>query len=251
MSTVGQNQSVATVSFQVAYQRMSRSRDRKILAWVLVVAASTLQFGPAYAEPSAVEKAKLEIKRLEEEQRKILVQIRHEISLLPPEPAASQTLTPSEQVSHSKRRELVLLLNEIERRIAVGSSDRSRYVSAATSEPAYRDYFERFRQRVEAEGMNQLHRSGSKMQHGEVDLSVSILKTGRIERIEILRSDSELLTAQATDLLKQLEPFEAFAADIAKRADRIVITVPFRYKAGQESLPSGPVEPASSAQLQR
>lgn len=171
-----------------------------------------------------------EIERLQLEQRRLLEEVREAISRLPAEPDDEAALTAEERAQLLRRRELVQLLAEIERRVAEGGIERVRYISRATSAQPYKGYLERFQRRVEEAGTKDFPRAEGASVYGDVLLSVSINPSGKVLKIDIHRSSSDVLTQHTVRLLKSLEPFERYGAKMGRKLDHLVLTVPFSYR---------------------
>lgn len=187
-----------------------------LCAFFPAVVAATVADGQS--ESVAAER---EVARLDAKQRRLLERVKSELAALPSSPASSPQA--------ARRAKLEQLLAEIERRINAESAGRTRYVTAKTPDPAIRSYYERVQRRVEEQGNNNFPKVGGVSVHGRVIVTFALSADGRIERIEIAKSTSEVLSKHAINLLRQLEPFERFPAEVAKSVDRMVITVPFNY----------------------
>ena len=81
------------------------------------------------------EERQRQLQALREQQNLMLAQVRHQLAALPPAPNPQAGLTPEETERELKRRQLVKLLAEIERRIRhENARPRKRYISPATRE---------------------------------------------------------------------------------------------------------------------
>jgi protein TonB len=191
--------------------------------------ASQSQFAagtPASAEPDLAAQER-EVAKLEAEQRRLLGQIKRELASLPESPSSSASAS---QIYVNRRAELMRLLAEIERRIDAEPTVRTKYVSGLTDEPAVRAYYERVQSRIEQQGTGNFPKANGAAQYGQVIITFAISSLGKIERAEVQKSSSDMLSKHSIKILRQLEPFERFPPEVAKSFDRMVITVPFNYQ---------------------
>ncbi|MBQ0937278.1 TonB family protein [Ideonella paludis] len=163
-----------------------------------------------------------EVERLEAEQYRLLEQVRNELAALP-------AIAPSSPQA-ARRAKLELLLAEIERRINAESSGRTYYVSAMTPDTEIRSYYERVQRRIEEQGNINFPKTDTTSLYGRVVVTFALNADGKIDRIDIAKSTSKVLSEHAINLLRMLEPFESFPPEVAKRIDQMVITAPFNYK---------------------
>ncbi|HEY9106407.1 MAG TPA: energy transducer TonB [Roseateles sp.] len=194
---------------------------------------ASLMTSPALAAESAKTakpREQTEVERLQLEQQRLLVELRNEIARFPPEPENEAELSADEKTHLARRRELLQLMAEIEKRIAADAVGRVRYISTGVKEQPYQGYFDRFQRRVAEAGTKDFPRVNGVSVYGELIVSVGIKPSGRIAGIEVHSSSSDTLRMHAIRLLKELEPFEPYGPEMGKLVDRVVITVPFSYR---------------------
>ena len=94
----------------------------------------------------AAEVQHTQIAQLQEQQQQLLTQVRRELALLPPPDPRREKTDPTERAQAEKRRQLVDLLAEIEKRVNDESArPRKRYISPATREVVYAQYYDQLR----------------------------------------------------------------------------------------------------------
>lgn len=186
----------------------------------------------ATIEPGdAEEDARQRIEQLQETQQQLLAQIRRELALLPaPDPRRDQG-TPDEQSQEERRRQLVQLLAEIEKRVnEENARPKKRYISPATREEIYALYYDQLRRKIEERGTRNFPENGGKKLYGELTMNVTVDAEGRVVDTEVVRpSDSKLLDRRAIAIVRAAAPFGPFSPPMRQKADQLVITSRFKF----------------------
>lgn len=170
------------------------------------------------------------IQELQSEQLRLLEEIRRDLARLPQLPTQRADEDEALKIQRQKRRELAKLLEQVELRVSAEAPQlRSRFASAFSSEGVLRDYYDRLRRRVEHLGNQNFPREGGVSVYGVVAVLVSLAPDGQILRIEVVESPSEKLTGHTLGLLRRLEPFEPFPAELASTVNQLVIGTQFNY----------------------
>ena len=187
--------------------------------------AATMQLGDAPDE------AKKRIEQLQDQQQQLLAQIRREIATLPPPDPRRDSGTPQERDQDERRRQLLRLLAEIEKRVnEENARPKKRYISPATREQVYAIYYDALRRKIEERGTRNFPESGGKKLYGELTMNVTVDAAGRVVDAEIVRSSkSRQLDAQAVAIVRAASPFGLFSPDMRVQADQIVVTSRFRF----------------------
>ncbi|MDE2370352.1 MAG: TonB family protein [Burkholderiales bacterium] len=186
----------------------------------------------ALARPGdAAEDAHRRIDALQEQQQQLLAQIRREIAALPPPDPRRDTGTPLERDQEERRRQLLRLLAEIEKRINdENARPKKRYISPATREAVYALYYDGLRRRIEDRGTRNFPEWQGHKLYGELTMNVTVDAAGRVVDAEIVRpSKSHLLDQQAVAIVHAAAPFGPFSAAMRAQADQIVVTSRFRF----------------------
>jgi protein TonB len=184
----------------------------------------------------ADEQTRKQIEQLQETQQQLLAQIRRELALLPaPDPRRNEG-SPDERSQEEKRRQLIQLLAEIEKRInEENARPKRRYISPATREEVYALYYDTLRRKIEDRGTRNFPEYGGKKLYGELVMNVTVDAEGRVVDTEVVRgSSSRILDRQAIAIVRAAAPFGPFTRDMRRRADQLVITSRFRFTRDEE-----------------
>lgn len=172
---------------------------------------------------------------MQEQQAQLLAQLRKQLATLP-EPDPRKPSQSAEQVAEQeKRRQLVKLLAEIEKRInEENSRPKKRYISPATREEAYAIYYDGLRRKVEDKGTENFPEQGGKKLYGELTMIVTVNHDGRVLDTEIVQSSGNAtLDRRAEAIARAAGPFGAFDADMRKKADQIAMVARFKFTRDQ------------------
>ena len=190
---------------------------------------------------NAPDEARRRVDQLQDQQQQLLAQIRREMALLPSPDPRRDTGTPLEREQEERRRQLLKLLAEIEKRINDDNAQpRKRYVSPATREVAYAVYYDRLRRRIEERGTRDFPVHQGKKLYGELTMNITVDAVGRVVDTELLRSSgNKLLDRRAVAIARAAAPFGRFNGDMRSQADQIVVTSRFRFSRedGLEAIP--------------
>lgn len=179
----------------------------------------------------ANEEARKRIEQLQETQQQLLAQIRRELALLPaPDPQREQG-NPDEQAQEERRRQLVQLLAEIEKRVnEENARPKKRYISPATREEVYAMYYDQLRRKIEDRGTRNFPENQGRKLYGELTMNVTVDAAGRLVDTEVVRpSSSKVLDRRAVAIVRAAAPFGPFNAAMRRRADQLVITSRFKF----------------------
>ncbi len=179
----------------------------------------------------ANEESRKQIEELQETQQQLLAQIRRELALLPaPDPRRDEG-SPTERAQEERRRQLVQLLAEIEKRInEENTRPKKRYISPATREEVYAIYYDALRRKIEERGTRNFPEYQGRKLYGELTMNVTIDAEGRVVETEVVRpSNSKVLDRHAVAIVKSAAPFGPFNKAMRRKADQLVITSRFRF----------------------
>ena len=177
------------------------------------------------------ENARKQIEQLQETQQQLLAQVRRELALLPaPDPQRDEG-NPQERAQEDKRRQLVQLLAEIEKRInEENARPKKRYISPAAREEVYALYYDGYRRKVEDRGTRNFPESNGKKLYGELIMNVTIDAAGRVLDTEIVQaSRSKILDRRAIAIVRAAAPFGPFSTAMRRSADQLVVTSRFKF----------------------
>jgi periplasmic protein TonB len=171
------------------------------------------------------------IDKLQQEQQQLLAQIRREVASLPPPDPQRDDGNPDRAEHDERRRQLLRLLAEIEKRInEENARPKKRYISPATREEVYAIYYDALRRKIESRGTRDFPEYRGRKLYGELTMNVTVDNQGRVVDAEIVRpSSNKLLDQRALAIVRAAAPFGPFNAAMRKQADQIVITSRFRF----------------------
>lgn len=179
----------------------------------------------------ATEDARRQIEQLQETQQQLLAQMRRELALLPPPDPRRDQGSPQERALEEKRRRLIELLAEIEKRInEENARPKKRYISPATREEVYALYYDQLRRKIEERGTRNFPEYQGRKLYGELVMNVTVDAEGRVIDTEVVRpSSSAILDRRAVAIVKAAAPFGPFTTAMRRKADQLVITSRFRF----------------------
>ena len=198
-------------------------------------ATSPLPYSALTAVGNDFEDAQQKMDALQEQQTQLLAQLRQQLAALPPpDPRpASQSNASSEQ--EDKRRQLIKLLAEIEKRInEENARPKKRFISPATREEVYAIYYDAMRRKVEDKGTDNFPEQGGKKLYGELTMIVTVNHDGRVLDTEIVQgSGNHLLDNRAQAIARAAGPFGSFNAEMRRQADQIAVVSRFKFTRDQ------------------
>lgn len=179
----------------------------------------------------AAESQSSQIAQLQQQQQQLLTQVRRELALLPPPDPRREKTDASERAQAEKRRQLVDLLAEIEKRVNMESArPRKRYVSPAAREVVYAQYYDALRRRIEERGTRDFPEYRGKKLYGELIMNIHVDHKGRVIETEIVStSGNTTLDRRATAIVQAASPFGSFSNEMLKGAEVLVITSRFKF----------------------
>lgn len=180
---------------------------------------------------NAMEDAQKQVDALLEQQNRLLAQIRRELASLPPPDPQADAGNPQAQAQEDKRRQLLRMLAEIEKRInEENSRPKRRYISPSTREEVYAIYYDQLRRKIEERGTRNFPEHQGRKLYGELTMIVTIDAQGRVVDTEIVqRSSSPVLDRRAVAIVQAAGPFGNFSPAMRSKADQIVVVSRFRF----------------------
>ncbi len=179
----------------------------------------------------AAEDAQRKIEAMQEQQTLLLAQLKKQLAALPP-PDPKQPSTNAEAVAREeKRRQLIKLLAEIEKRInEENARPKKRYISPATREEVYAIYYDNLRRRIEDRGTQNFPELAGKKLYGELTMIVTVNHDGRVLDTEIVETSGVIaLDRRAQTIARNAAPFGKFSDAMRRRADQIVVVSRFKF----------------------
>ena len=123
------------------------------------------------------------------------------------------------------------MLAEIEKRVnEENARPKKRYISPATREEIYAQYYDQLRRKIEDRGTRNFPEQQGRKLYGELTMNVTIDAEGRVVETEVLRpSKSSVLDKRAVAIVHAAAPFGPFTSAMRHKADQLVITSRFRF----------------------
>ena len=179
----------------------------------------------------AQEAAQRSLQTLREQQHLLLQQAKKQLAALPPPDPARPESTAEQLEREEKRRQLVKLLAEIERRInEENARPKRRYISPATREAIYAVYYDRLRRAIEDKGTENFPQLAGQKLYGELTMVVTINHDGRLLSTEVVEGSGNLaLDKRAQAIARAAAPFGRFNAEMRRRADQILVVSRFKF----------------------
>ncbi len=179
----------------------------------------------------ASEDARRQIEALQQQQMMLLSQIRRQLAAMPiPDPKRTG-VTPTSLAIEEKRRQLVDMLAEIERRVnEENARPKKRYISPATREEVYATYYDGLRRKIEDKGTENFPEAGGAKIYGELTMIVTINHDGTVLQVEVVQtSGNPTLDRRAMAIARAAGPFGSFSDAMRRQADQIVVVSRFRF----------------------
>lgn len=177
------------------------------------------------------DKDQRQLQNLQEQQNLMLAQVKSMLAALPPPLPKQANLSPEQAQREQKRRQLIKLLAEIERRInEENARPKKRYISPATREAVYAVYYDHLRRSIEDKGTENFPEAGGKKLYGELVMSVTVNFDGRILATQIEQSSgNRTLDRRAEAIARSAAPFGRFSDAMRRQADQIVVISSFKF----------------------
>jgi protein TonB len=179
----------------------------------------------------SMEDAQRQVEAMQQQQMLLLAQIKQQLASMPlPDPRAKGN--PDETAAREeKRRQLVELLAEIERRVnEENARPKKRYISPATREAAYAAYVDALRRKIEVRGTENFPESAGKKLYGELTMMVTVNHDGSILATDIVEgSGDRTLDRRAQAIVRSIGSFGKFTDAMRRQTDQIVLPSRFKF----------------------
>ena len=194
------------------------------------MATTPMTFSAQTAAGDAAEDQKRRIAQLEQEQQRLLTQVRQQIVQLA-RTAQHETNPDSKQAMEDRRKQLLDLLGAIERQInEQNAKPRRRFIGPATREVAYAQYYDKLKLKIEKRGTTDFPEQDGKKLYGDLIMTMTIDARGRLLDATIVRSSGNpVLDRQAMAIVRASAPFGRFTNAMTRDADQIVVVSRFRF----------------------
>ena len=172
---------------------------------------------------------------MQQQQTMLLAQVSQQLSNLPlPDPKQASN-APDAAAQEEKRRQLLNLLAEIERRInQENARPKRRYVSPSTREEVYAVYYDNLRRRVEDRGTENFPEIAGKKLYGALTMIVTVNFDGQVLATQIAESSgNRTLDRRAEAIVRNAGPFGQFSEAMRGKVDQLVVVSRFRFTRDQ------------------
>lgn len=161
----------------------------------------------------------------------LLARVRKQLAALPAPDPSRTGQTADSTAQEERRRQLLDLLAEIERRVnEENARPKRRYISPSTREVAYAGYVDALRRRIEARGTLNFPEARGQKLYGQLTLLITVNHDGRLLATELVESSGNAdLDRRAQAIVRSLGNFGPFTDAMRRQADQIVLPSRFRF----------------------
>jgi protein TonB len=179
----------------------------------------------------SMEDAQRQVEAMQAQQMMLLAQIKQQLATMPAPDPRSQGNPTEAAAREEKRRQLIDMLAEIERRVnEENSRPKKRYLSPATREAAYATYVDALRRKIEARGTENFPEAAGKKLYGELTMLVTVNFDGSILGTEIVESSGDrTLDRRAQAIVRSIGSFGKFTDAMRRQTDQIVLPSRFKF----------------------
>jgi periplasmic protein TonB len=172
-----------------------------------------------------------QLREMQEQQQVLLSRVKTVMAAMPPTNPMQKNLSPEEVQREEKRRQLIDLLAEIERRILMENErPKKHYISPATREKAYAIYYDHLRRAIEDKGTVDFPEANGQKLYGELTMIVTVNHDGRVIDTEVVQSSGKrLLDRRAQAIARSAGPFGPFNSEMRHQADQIAVVSRFKF----------------------
>ena len=193
-------------------------------------ATSPLPYSALTAVGDDTEDAQKQMDQMLQEQNQLLTQVRRQLAVMPEPDPHQANQSPEGRAQEEKRRQLIRLLAEIEKRVnEENARPRKRYISPATREEVYALYYDGLRRRIEEHGTTHFPQAAGKKLYGDLTMVITVNHDGRVLATEVAQSSGQVLLDRRAQAIVRALAFGPFNDAMRRRADQIVVVSRFRF----------------------
>ncbi len=194
-------------------------------------ATSPLPYSALTAIGDDFEERQKKLDALQEQQAVMLTQLRKQISTMPQFDPREQSAQQDREQQEQKRKQLIKLLAEIEKRInEENARPKKRYISPATREEVYAVYYDGLRRKVEDKGTENFPEHKGQKLYGELVMVLTVNHNGQVLETEIVQgSGNRQLDTRAQAIARAAGPFGHFGPAMRAKADQIAVVSRFNF----------------------
>ena len=194
-------------------------------------ATSPLPYSALTAIGDDFEERQRKLDAMQEQQTVMLTQLRKQLTSMPQFDPREQSAQQDRERQEQKRKQLIKLLAEIEKRInEENARPKKRYISPATREEVYAVYYDGLRRKVEDKGTENFPEHNGKKLYGELVMVLTVNHDGHVLSTEIVQgSGNVLLDNRAQAIARTAGPFGHFGPAMRAKADQIAVVSRFNF----------------------
>ncbi len=179
----------------------------------------------------ATEDAQKQVEALQAQQMLLLAQVKQQLAAMPMPDPRNQGNPAENAAREEKRKQLINLLAEIERRVnEENARPKKRYISPATKEAAYAAYVDALRRRIEVRGTENFPEAAGKKLYGQLTMLVTVNFDGSLVSAEIVESSGvPLLDRRAQAIVRSIGNFGRFSDAMRRETDQIALPSRFKF----------------------
>lgn len=179
----------------------------------------------------AAEDAQKKVEAMQEQQTQLLARIKKQLATMPPPDQKTPTNDPVKAEREEKRKQLIKILAEIEKRInEENARPKKRYISPATREGTQAIYMSQFKDRVEMLGTRNFPNLAGNKLYGELVMVITLNARGAVIDTEIaVSSGNKSLDRIAQAIVKVGAPYGNFTPAMLKEFQVIVTAQRFKF----------------------
>lgn len=172
-----------------------------------------------------------QLREMQEQQKVLLSKVKTALAAMPPTNPQQSKISAKDVQREERRRELIDMLAEIERRIQMENErPKKRYISPATREAVYAVYYDHLRRAIEDKGTENFPEANGQKLYGELTMIVTVNHDGRVLSTEVVQSSGKrLLDRRAQAIARSAGPFGAFNSEMRRQADQIAVVSRFKF----------------------
>ena len=169
--------------------------------------------------------------QMQQQQSVLLAQLKQQLAAMPPADPKTANQSPESAAREERRKQLIKLLAEIEKRInEENARPKRRYISPATREEAYAIYYDGLRRKIEDKGTENFPQLAGQKLYGELTMVVTVNHDGRVLATAVVQTSGNLtLDRRAQAIAKGAGPFGSFSDEMRRKADQIVVVSRFKF----------------------
>lgn len=191
---------------------------------------SPLPPAPGFELGEAPDLQQRAVHSLQQQQQALLAQAHRDLARLP-EPTPAEAATAEGRAQAERRRLLLDLMAQIERRVNdTSAGPRQRFVGPATQEVSYAAYYDKVRRRIERRGTLDFPMHAGHKLYGVLTMNFRVDTEGRVLDSEVVvPSGNPLLDRRAVAIVQASAPFGPFNVAMRAEAESLVISARFSF----------------------